>query len=156
MCKIPNFVSLELLLINYGGYQTENPTVLLLKWLIFKKYLCAALCRDATYIGPLQRSIEVICQNFQPSRGLPNLHFLVLLSGHQSLPHFQQNEPSCTLCIFIQYLQKKFGLAEQNEAMAFPLEEIPLLAFFIKQVQLNVFFHQTKIFSYIWQQYIRF
>ena len=47
------FVSLELLLINYGGYQTENPTVLLLKWLTFKKYHCAALCRDATYIGPL-------------------------------------------------------------------------------------------------------
>ena len=100
------FVSLTFLLINYGGYQTENPTVLLLKWQTFKKYHCAALCRDATYIGPLQRSIDVICQNFQPSGGLPNLLFLVLLSGHQSLPHFQQNEPSCTLCNGTKCIQK--------------------------------------------------
>ena len=91
-------VSSVLQLGNYGGYQTEKSTFLLLKWLTLKKCHCAALCRDASYVGSLQRSIGVSSQNFQPSGGLPKLLFLVVNSDHQSLLHFQQNEPFCTLC----------------------------------------------------------
>ena len=98
-------VPLDLLLGNHGGYQTEKSSFLLLKWLILKKCHCAALCRDTTYVGSLQRFIRVTCQNFQPSGGLPKLLFLVPYSGHKSLPHFQQNQPFCTLCI-IQVFRK--------------------------------------------------
>ena len=90
-------VPLDLLLGNHGGYQTEKSSFLLLKWLILKKCHCATLCRDTTYVGSLQMFIGVTCQNIQPSGALPKLLFSVPYSGHKSLPHFQQNQPFCTL-----------------------------------------------------------